>query len=136
MRAPRRRPDQVGETIRQVIADLLLTELRDPRIGFATVTGVLVTPDLSVATVRVSVMGTEEERAQALEGLSSAAGFLRGRVARALTARIVPELRFELDRGLEHAARINQILSELRPPEPEAPAGDEATEGNPGEPAS
>ncbi|MBK8004090.1 MAG: 30S ribosome-binding factor RbfA [Gemmatimonadetes bacterium] len=136
MRAPRRRPDQVGETIRQVIADLLLTELRDPRIGFATVTGVLVTPDLSVATVRVSVMGTEEERAQALEGLSSAAGFLRGRVGRALTARIVPELRFELDRGLEHAARINQILSELRPPEPEAPAGDEATEGNPGEPAS
>lgn len=136
MRAPRRRPDQVGETIRQVIADLLLTELRDPRIGFATVTGVLVTPDLSVATVRVSVMGTEEERAQALEGLSSAAGFLRGRVGRALTARIVPELRFELDRGLEHAARINQILSELRPPEPEAPAEDAALEGNPEEPAS
>lgn len=114
MRAPRRRPDQVGESIRQVIADLLLTELRDPRIGFVTVTGVQVTPDLSVATVRVSVMGTEAEREQALEGLESAAGFLRTRVGRTLSTRVTPELRFELDRGLEHAARINRILGELR----------------------
>ncbi len=114
MKAARRRPDQVGESIRQVIADLLLTELRDPRIGFVTVTGVQVTPDLSVATVRVSVMGSEEERAQALEGLESATGFLRTRVGRTLRTRVTPELRFELDRGLEHAARINQILGELR----------------------
>lgn len=125
MKGQRRRPDQVGETVRQVIADLLLTELRDPRIGFATVTGVQVTPDLSVATVRVSVMGSEAERATALEGLASAAGFLRGRVGRALSTRIVPELRFELDRGLEHAARINQILGELRPAVPDRPAGGE-----------
>jgi len=114
MKAARRRPDQVGESIRQVIADLLLTELRDPRIGFVTVTGVQVTPDLSVATVRVSVMGTEEERTTALEGLASAAGFLRRQVGRTLSTRLTPELRFELDRGLEHAARINRILGELR----------------------
>ena len=114
MRSQKRRPDQVAETVRQVIADLLLTELRDPRIGFVTVTGVQVTNDLSVATVRVSVMGEPAERAAALEGLESAAGFLRGRVGKALTTRIVPELRFELDRGLEHAARINQILGELK----------------------
>ena len=114
MKSARRRPDQVGESIRQVIADLLLTELRDPRIGFVTVTGVQVTPDLSVATVRVSVMGTEEERTAALVGLQSAAGFLRTRVGRAISTRLTPELRFELDRGLEHAARINKILGELR----------------------
>lgn len=114
MKAARRRPNQVGESIRQVIADLLLTELRDPRIGFVTVTGVQVTPDLSVATVRVSVMGTDEERDQALLGLESAAGFLRTRVGRAISTRLTPELRFELDRGLEHAARINQILGQLR----------------------
>lgn len=114
MKSARRRPDQVGESIRQVIADLLLTELRDPRIGFVTVTGVQVTPDLSVATVRVSVMGTEEERAAALVGLQSAAGFLRTRVGRAISTRLTPELRFELDRGLEHAARINKVLGELR----------------------
>jgi ribosome-binding factor A len=114
MRGGGRRPDQVGETIRQVIADALLTELRDPRIGFVTVTGVRVTNDLSVATVRVSIMGSEPERSAALEGLESAAGFLRSRAGRALTARVVPEIRFELDRGADHAARINQILADLR----------------------
>lgn len=114
MKGGGRRPDQVAETVRQVIADALLTELRDPRIGFVTVTHVLVTNDLSVATVRVSIMGEDTDRAAALEGLTSAAGFLRKLVAKALATRIVPELRFELDRGLEHAARINRILGELR----------------------
>jgi ribosome-binding factor A len=114
MKGGGRRPDQVAEAIRQVIADALLTELRDPRIGFVTVTGVRVTNDLSVATVRVSIMGTDAERAEALAGLESAAGFLRSKIGRAITARIVPEVRFELDRGIEHAARINRILDELR----------------------
>lgn len=114
MKGPRRRPGQVAETVRQVIAELLLTELRDPRIGFVTVTSVEVTNDLSVATVRVSVMGEEPERLEALQGLESAAGFLRGRVGKVLTTRIIPEIRFELDRGLEHAAKIHRILGELR----------------------
>jgi ribosome-binding factor A len=114
MKGSKRRPDQVAETVRQVIAELLLTELRDPRIGFVTVTSVEVTNDLSVATVRVSVMGEETERVEALKGLESAAGFLRGRVGKVLTTRIIPEIRFELDRGLEHAAKINRILGELR----------------------
>lgn len=114
MRAQRRRPEQVAETVRQVIADLLITELRDPRIGFVTLTRATVTLDLSHATITVSVMGDEADKERALEGLRSAAGFLRSRVGRALTSRIVPELHFELDRGLEHAARINQILADLR----------------------
>ena len=114
MKGSKRRPEQVAETIRQVIAETLLGELRDPRVGFVTVTDVQVTRDLSVATVRVSVMGEEANRAGALEGLESAAGFLRSRVSKALSTRIVPELRFELDRGLEHAARIERILSDLR----------------------
>lgn len=114
MKGSPRRPEQVAETIRQIIAAALLGELRDPRIGFVTVTDVQVTRDLSVATVRVSVMGDEAGRADALTGLESAAGFLRSRVSKALSTRIVPELRFELDRGMEHAARIEKILSELR----------------------
>ncbi len=118
MKGSKRRPDQVAETVRHVIADALLTELRDPRIGFVTVTEVQVTNDLSVATVRVSVMGTEDERTAALEGLGSAAGFLRSRVGKVLTTRILPEIRFELDRGLEHAARINKVLGELRQEKP------------------
>lgn len=100
--------------MRQIIADALLTQLRDPRIGFVTITHVEVTGDLASATVRFSVMGEETDREAARAGLTSAAGFLRKLVGQALATRIVPELRFELDRGLEHAARINQILGELR----------------------
>ena len=110
----RRRPEQVAETLRQVIAQGLAREVRDPRIGFVTVTGVLVTPDLSHARVMVSVPGEEADKARALEGLQSAARFLRSRAARALSTRIVPELHFELDKGLAHAARINELLEEIR----------------------
>jgi ribosome-binding factor A len=114
MKGSKRRPEQVAETIRQVIAEALLGQLRDPRIGFVTVTDVQVSKDLSVAIVRVSVMGEEAGRAEALTGLESAAGFLRSRVSKTLSTRVVPELRFELDRGLQHASRIEQILSDLR----------------------
>jgi ribosome-binding factor A len=114
MRQPSRRPEQVAGTIRQVIADALAREVRDPRVGFVTVTGVLVTNDLSHARVMVSVSGDEAEKARAMEGLQSAAGFLRTRAARALTTRTVPELHFELDKGFEHAARIEELLQSIR----------------------
>jgi ribosome-binding factor A len=114
MRQPSRRPEQVAGTIRQVIAHALTREIRDPRVGFVTVTGVLVTNDLSHARVTVSVPGDEAEKARALEGLHSAAGFLRRRAARALTTRTVPELHFELDKGVEHAARIEELLESIR----------------------
>ncbi|HEU4523844.1 MAG TPA: 30S ribosome-binding factor RbfA [Gemmatimonadales bacterium] len=114
MRQPSRRPGQVAGTIRQVIAEALTREIRDPRVGFVTVTGVLVTSDLSHARVTVTVPGEEAEKARALQGLQSAAGFLRSRVARALTTRSVPELHFELDKGVEHAARIEELLESIR----------------------
>ena len=122
MKAKSRRPEQVAETVRQVVADALVHEVRDPRVGFVTVTGVRVTNELSHATVAVSVMGEEPDKVRALEGLKSAAGFLRGKLTRALSTRTVPELHFELDRGLEKAARINQLLSELKQEEPAAEA--------------
>jgi ribosome-binding factor A len=114
MRASSRRPEQVAETLRQVITDALAREVRDPRVGFVTVTSVLVTNELSHARILVSVPGDDATRQRALEGLESAAGFLRSRAARALTTRTVPELHFELDRGLQHAARINELLDGLR----------------------
>jgi ribosome-binding factor A len=114
MRTPSRRPEQVAETLRQVITDALAREIRDPRVGFVTVTGVLVTNELSHARVMVSMPGEDADKERALEGLRSAAGFLRSRAARALTTRTVPELHFELDKGLEHAARINQLLDAIR----------------------
>jgi ribosome-binding factor A len=114
MKGSNRRPEQVAETLRQVVTDALMREVRDPRVGFVTVTAVQVTNDLSHATVRVSVPGDEAARERAIEGLRSAAGFLRSRVAKTLTTRTVPELHFELDRGLAHAARIDELLNEIR----------------------
>ena len=114
MKGSSRRPEQVGETLRQVITEALTRQVRDPRVGFVTVTAVLVTNDLSHARVLVSVPGEDSEKTRALEGLQSAAGFLRSRAARTLTTRSVPELHFELDRGLEHAARINELLNTIR----------------------
>jgi ribosome-binding factor A len=114
MKGASRRPEQMAETLRQVITDSLTREVRDPRVGFVTVTAVLVTNDLSHARVMVSVPGEDAEKARALEGLQSAAGFLRSRAARALTTRTVPELHFELDRGIEHAARINELLNTIK----------------------
>jgi ribosome-binding factor A len=114
MKGSSRRPEQVGETLRQVITDALARQVRDPRVGFVTVTGVLVSNDLSHARVMVSVPGEDDDKNRALEGLQSAAGFLRSRAAKSLTTRSVPELHFELDRGLEHAARINELLNTIR----------------------
>ena len=110
-----RRPEQVAETLRQVLTDALAREqVRDPRVGPVTVTSVQVTGDLSHARILVMMPGDEPARARTLEGLQSAAKFLRGRVARALTTRIVPELHFELDRGQEHAQRIEALLKDIR----------------------
>ena len=109
-----RRPDQVSETVRQVVADALLRgDVRDPRVGFVTVTSVEVSRDLSHAKVLVNVRGEPTDKERSVEGLQHAAGFFRTLLTKALSTRTVPELTFELDRGLEHAARINALLSGL-----------------------
>ena len=108
------RPERVAEAIRETVAAFLTGNVRDPRIGFVTVTGVEVSADLAHARVRVSVMGSDEEKAKSLEGLASAARFLRTRLARELPLRTAPELRFELDRGQEHAMRIARLLKDLK----------------------
>ena len=107
------RPEQVAETIRQVVAEALSQDVRDPRVERVTVTGVRVTGDLGHARISI-VLGDGVDAERAMEGLTSAAGFLRGRVARALSTRIVPELEFALDRGAEHAQRMNELFASLR----------------------
>jgi ribosome-binding factor A len=114
MRTKSHRPERLGELIRETIAEFLTTNVRDPRIGFVTVTSVQVSADLGHATVLVSVMGSDEEKDRSLEGLTSAARFLRGRLARDLKTRTSPEIHFQLDRGIEHAQRIEQVLKELK----------------------
>ncbi len=109
------RREQVAEAIRTVVALALAEgEVRDPRVGLVTVSGVEVSRDLSVATISVVPHGEESaDRDAAVAGLTSAAGYLRRKVAQQLSTRIAPELRFVRDRGLEHARRINEILAGL-----------------------
>jgi len=114
-KGPSRRPEQVAEAIRTIVASALVEgEVRDPRVGLVTVSGVEVTRDLSLATIRVVPHGEDPEALDAaVAGLQSAAGYLRRKVAQQLTTRLVPELRFVRDKGMEHARRINEILAGL-----------------------
>jgi ribosome-binding factor A len=115
-KANTRRPEQVAEAIRTVIAAALVRgEVRDPRVTLLTVSSVKVTRDLSVATINVVPHADNEPaREAAMVGLQSAAGYLRRIVAKELTTRIVPEIRFVRDRGHEHAQRINELLASVR----------------------
>jgi ribosome-binding factor A len=113
-RRPSHRPERVAELIRQAVGEFLTGKVRDPRIGFVTVTGVEVSPDLGHANVHVSVMGSDEEKARSLDGLASAARYLRAQLSRQLRLRTSPELHFHLDRGIEHAQRIDAVLRDLK----------------------
>lgn len=110
-----RRADRVAEGIREEVARFLTEGVKDPRIvGMVTVTGVDVTNDLRHARVYVSIMGSDAEKQRTLEGLESVAAHLRPRVAKALRLRLAPELTFQVDQSVEHAARIETLLSRLR----------------------
>jgi ribosome-binding factor A len=107
----------VNEAIREVLSDALPT-LKDPRIGFVTITGVEATTDLKQATVWVSVLGAERERERTLEGLEAAHGVLQARVARELRLRRTPVLAFAYDPGIERGVRLTQMIDELAPEDP------------------
>jgi ribosome-binding factor A len=131
MRRTSHRPERVSELIREEVAAFLTSQARDPRIGFVTVTRVDVSGDLGHARVFVSVMGTDEEKTRSLEGLDSAARFLRGQLAKVLRLRVAPEIRFLLDRGLEHSQRIERVLGELKRGADEGERGDPGASGDP-----
>lgn len=94
---------------------MMRNEVRDPRVGLATVTAVETSPELDHARVYVTTLGDEDERAEVLTGLRSAAAFIRGQLSRRLHMRRVPELHFEYDRMLDEASRIEQLLREALP---------------------
>jgi len=104
--------------VKKVLSEAL-PSLKDPRIGFVTVTGVRTTKDLSLATVYVSVLGSEEEQSRTLDGLRSAHGVLQAQVARELGTRRTPVLTFEYDPAIERGVRLTKIIDELSPPEPD-----------------
>jgi ribosome-binding factor A len=110
-----RRSDRAAEAIREEIAMFLAESVKDPRVvGFVTVTGVDLTPDLRHAKVFVSVMGTEAEKEATFEGLASTASHLRSRVGRALRLRVAPEIQFREDLSVARAARIESLLADIK----------------------
>jgi ribosome-binding factor A len=103
---------RVNESIKEILGDAITTELKDPRIGFVTVTEVDTSPDLRAARVYVSVLGTEEDRERSLAGLRSSHGFLQGKIASAMRLKRTPTLTFEYDESAERGDRISRLLKD------------------------
>src|SRR5215469_14317201 len=107
------RQEKLGELIAAELSELLRTRVKDPRVGFASITRVEVSHDLRHAKVHVSVMGSEEERTGTMRGLRNATGFLRHELATRLTLRYMPEIAFKLDTSIEEGSRILALINQV-----------------------
>ncbi len=112
-----KRPERVAGLVHSELSRLLREEVSDPRVGMVSITRVRLTPDLKRAMVGVLPLGGQGDRAEVLEGLEAAAGYLRGRLGRNLKLRFAPALIFELDENLEEAVRMTNMLNRLVPEE-------------------
>ena len=109
------RPERVGHEIQAAIADMLTRgQLKDPRIGFITLTGVKVSPDLRVAKVFYSMLGTAEQRQQTQEGLEAAKGFVRREVSARVKLKFAPEIYFAFDESIGEGDKIDRLLREVK----------------------
>ena len=130
-----RRTDRINEQLKQEISLLIRDQVRDPRVGLATITAVQTSPELDHAKVYITALGDEAEREEILVGLRSAAPFIRRELGKSLQMRRIPELHFEIDRVLAEAMRIEQLLREALPPDAppsdddEAPAASDQAQG-------
>ena len=104
---------KVADQIQRDLTELIARELKDPRLGFVTVTRAEVSPDLHYAKVFVSILGTPEEQQASMKALESAAGFLRHELGSRLTMRYIPAIQFRADVSIAHSDRIARLLSEL-----------------------
>lgn len=109
-----RRTQQVGEMLRAELDDIIRKEVKDPRIGFFSLTRVEVPSDLRSARVYVSVLGSDDERSNTVEALRQAAGFIRYHLKPRLRMRQIPDLDFRDDRSMEYAQEISEVLAEVR----------------------
>ena len=114
------RQDQLGELIAEELSDLIRTRMKDPRVGFASITTVQVSGDLRHAKVFVSVMGSSEDQRATLKALDHANGFLRHELAQRLTIRYTPEISFKLDESIARGAHLLDLMRQVR--EDAAPA--------------
>lgn len=109
-----RRTRQVGEMLREELSDIIRREVKDPRIGFMSITSVDVPPDLRSARVYISVLGSDQERSDTLDALRSAAKFIRFHLKPRLRMRQIPDLDFRDDRSMEYAQQISATLREIK----------------------
>lgn len=121
-----RRTNRLEEEIREEVAKIIAGELKDPRIGFVTVTGVQLTPDLRHARINVGVLGDQAAREKSLAGLRQASGFVRRELGKRLRIRHTPEVAFQYDKGLDATDRVARLLDEVA-------AEDQAPEPGPDE---
>jgi ribosome-binding factor A len=107
------RSSRVGEQMKKELSEIIGRKLKDPRIGFVTVTDVAVTGDLQQATVYISVLGDEKQREDTLKGLEKAKGFMRSEIGQRIRLRKTPELFFEFDESIDYGNRIETLISQL-----------------------
>lgn len=107
------RVGRVGEQIKKELSIILQAELKDPRVGFITVTGVDVTNDLSQAKVFISVLGTDQQKEDTLKAIAKATGFIRSELGKRIRLRKTPDLLFTFDSSIEYGSRIDQLLTQL-----------------------
>jgi len=110
------REQRVGEAIREEISDILHNELKDPRVGFLSVTTVEMSADLKIAKVGISILGDQKQQEQAMKVLRHASGFVRSELAKRISLRQAPDIVFKLDVSIEHSLRISKLLNELAEP--------------------
>jgi ribosome-binding factor A len=115
-----KRADRVGDQIRMEIADILMRRVKDPRVGFVTVTAVDVTADLKQAWVYVTVLQQGAQEAETLDALSRAEGFIRGELGRRLKLRYVPALKFVKDTSVDRVERVMNLLDQVNPRQAES----------------
>jgi ribosome-binding factor A len=119
-----KRSEKVADLIRKEISEMLVKTIKDPRIGFVTITRVAVSEDYRSAKVYFSVAGTVEERQRSMEGLNSAKGYVRKELGRRIRLRYTPEIIFKFDPSIEYAIHIGEVIRHIK--------GEEETDGDAG----
>lgn len=130
---PSHRHERVTERIRQELSDIITHQLKDPRVGFITVTRVKVAPDYTKATVFVSILGEANAERTTMRALSHARGHIQTELSRRIRIRRHPEISFRIDEGFKNSLRVSRILSEIEAVEPTGEAEQAVSAGDPEE---
>lgn len=108
------RQERINEMLKIEVSDIIRRELKDPRLGFITITGAEVSKDLRHAKIFISVMGDENQKQETLSVLQKASGFIRSEFGKRATMKMIPDISFRMDSGVEHGARIFELLQQVK----------------------